>query len=89
MTRTRTIRFKSDAVYTGHTALEIVEQMRQAAFDPPPTVRDYVRDATERASIFFSVTLRLDPQQGTEEEMAEAFLSESIRVGFAWEENVS
>jgi hypothetical protein len=86
---TRTIRFKSAAVYSGENALDIVEQMRQADFDPPPTVRDYVTVAKARASSYFGVTLRLDPHKGTEAELAEAFLSESIRTGFAQEEKLT
>lgn len=86
---TRTIRLKSDAVYTGATALDIVEQMRRADFDPPPTVRDYVTKAVARASAYFGVTLRLDPNRGTEAEVAEKFLAEAIARGFAQEETTS
>lgn len=86
---TRTIRLKSDAVYTGETALEIVEQMRQADFDPPATVREYVRKAKARASHFFGVELRLDPERGTEAELAEKFIAEAVARGLAEEVGTS
>ena len=86
---TRTIRLKSDAVYTGATAFDIVEQMRQADFDPPPTVRDYVTRAVARASHYFQVALKVDARAGTEQELAERFIAESIAKGFAEEVQVS
>lgn len=86
---TRTIRMKSDAVYTGETAFDIVEKMRQADFEPPPTVRDYVTRAIARASHYFGVSLRVDPKAGKEQELAERFLAEAIAKGFAEEVEVS
>lgn len=86
---TRTISLKSGAVYTGATAFDIVEQMRQGDFDPPPTVRDYVVKAVARASHYFQVTMRVDTKAGTEQELAERFLTESIAKGFAEEVSVS
>ncbi len=77
-----TIRIQSGAVYTGDTALDIVEQMRAADFEPPPTVREYVTRATARASHYFNVTLRFN-QGGTEEQLAELFIAAAIENGFA------
>ncbi len=85
----RTIRLKSDAVYTGETAFDIVEQMRAADFDPPPTVRAYVAKAVARASHYFGVTMRTDSQADTEQELAERFLAEAISKGFAEEITIS
>jgi len=86
---TRTVSIKSGAVYTGANAFDIVDQMRQADFDPPPTVRDYVIRAVARASHYFDVILRTDTQAGTEQELAERFLAEAIVKGFAEEVTVS
>lgn len=80
---------KSDAVYTGETAFDIVEQMRVADFEPPPTVRDYITRAVARASTYFEISLRLNPAAGTESELAERFLAEAISKGFAEEVIVS
>ncbi len=85
----RTVRMKSDAVYTGTTAFDIVEQMRQADFDPPPTVRDYIVKACARASHYFGASMNVRTEAGTEEELAEAFLAEAIQKGFAEEVTVS
>ncbi len=86
---TRTIRLKSDAAYSGKDALEIVEQMRLADFDPPPTVRDYVIRAVARASHYFGITMRVEPLRGTEDELASAFLAEAIEKGCAEEVKLS
>jgi hypothetical protein len=82
---TRTISLKSGAVYSGTTALDIVEQMREGDFDPPPTVRDYIVRATARASHYFGTTLRIHPNTGTEAELAEEFIAQAIAKGFAEE----
>lgn len=87
--KTRTVRLKSDAVYTGETAFDIVEQMRLADFEPPPTVRDYIARAVARASHYFGVTLRLNPEAETEQELAERFIAAAIAKGFAEEVTVS
>lgn len=83
------VRLKSDAVYAGNDALELVEQMRLADFEPPPTIRDYVIRAVARASHYFGVTMRVDVQRGTDADLAERFLAEAIANGFAKEETVS
>ena len=85
---TRTIRIQSGAVYTGETAHEIVEQMRQADFDPPPTVRDYIRRAVARASHYFDISLQVS-EAGTEQEIAERFITAAINKGFAEEVTLS
>jgi hypothetical protein len=80
---------KSGAAHSGDSALDIVEKMRQADFDPPPTVRDYIAVAVARASHYFGVTMKTDAKKGTEEEAAERFLAEAIEKGFAEEERTS
>lgn len=85
---TRTIRINR-SVYTGATAFDIVEQMRAADFEPPPTVRDYVVKATARASHYFGVTLKINPATGTEQELAERFVAEAVAKGFAEEVTLS
>lgn len=85
---TRTISINR-SVYTGGTAFDIVEQMRQADFDPPPTVRAYVARATARASHYFGVSLKINTEAGTEAELAERFIAEAIAKGFAEEVTMS
>lgn len=82
---TMIVRLQSRASYSGQTALEIVEQMRQEDFDPPATVREYVAKAIARASHYFDVVMHTDPKKGTEAELAEQFLKEAIEKGFAEE----
>ncbi len=86
---TKTIRLKSDAVYTGATAFEIVEQMRQADFEPPPSVRAYIVKACARASHYFGASMNIWTDAGTEQELAAKFLAEAIKQGFAEEVTVS
>jgi hypothetical protein len=86
---TKIIRLKSGEVYSGETSLEIVEQMRQADFDPPPTVREYIVRAVARAASYFNVTLHVDPENGTEAELAERFVSQAIARGLAQEGDIS
>jgi hypothetical protein len=87
---TRTIRMKSGATYTGETAFDIVDQMRQADFDPPATVREYVAIAVARASYYFGVTMnKTNAVNGSEAEVAERFLTEAIAKGFAEEVTTS
>lgn len=81
----RTIRMKSGPEYTGSDALDIVEQMRQADFDPPPNVRAYIARAVARASHYFGVAMSTNPMRGTEAEAAAKFLEEAIEKGFAEE----
>lgn len=86
----RMVRMKSGAAYSGETALEIVEQMRRADFDPPDTVREYVTRAVARAASYFGVTMHAtNAANGTEAEVAERFLKEAIAKGFAEEDTAS
>jgi hypothetical protein len=86
---TKIIRLKSGEVYSGETALEIVEQMRRADFDPPETVREYVGRAVARAASYFNVTLSVHAENGTEAELAERFVAQAIARGLAQEGDIS
>jgi hypothetical protein len=81
----RSVRMRSGPVYSGVTALDIVEQMRRADFDPPPSVREYVARAVARASHYFGVSMKTDYRNGPESIVAERFLEEAIAEGFAEE----
>jgi len=80
----------SGGEYSGQTALDIVDQMRRADFDPPTTVREYIAIAVYRASHYFGVTLRVDAiNEAQEAVLAEKFLAEAIAKGFAEEVTTS